>query len=333
MRTNTSPSRRGFTLIELLVVIAIIAILIALLVPAVQKVREAANRTQCQNNLKQLGLGLHGYHDTFDSFPKGAQWPTGVNTNPRQSFAIYLYPYIEQLPTYEAYNFNPSDTALLFESKFNNSTGANPPNSAWVSTWNCPSDIGVTVTGNGGLDANNVLFKWATGNYLAVFPGTDSNDAYAATAATRTAMAPNFGARLLQITDGSSNTMILAEGVRAVMNNSADIRGAYVVDEAGTSFFFTQPPTGQGIVGNYTPNTTAQDVLYHCTPYPGMNRPCIQNQANIGQNSAAARSMHPAGVHALMCDGSVRFVNTSISPTTWAEVATIEGGEVLGSDW
>jgi prepilin-type N-terminal cleavage/methylation domain-containing protein len=102
--------RRGFTLIELLVVIAIIGILIALLLPAVQKVREAANRTQCLNNLKQLGLALHSYHDANGSFPKGTQWSSGVGTAPRLTFSIYLYPYLEQDAIFNTFNFHPTDS-------------------------------------------------------------------------------------------------------------------------------------------------------------------------------------------------------------------------------
>src|SRR5262245_60915112 len=98
---STRGGRRAFTLIELLVVIAIIAILIALLVPAVQKVREAAARSQCQNNLKQLVLALHARHDVFKSFPKGTVWNSGnYYDNPRTSWNYSLFPYIEQTPLY-----------------------------------------------------------------------------------------------------------------------------------------------------------------------------------------------------------------------------------------
>src|SRR5258708_3146465 len=101
--------RGGFTLIELLVVIAIIAILIGLLLPAIQKVREASKRTQCLNNLKQLGLALQGYHDSYGFFPVGATWAGSVNSNPRLTFSIYLYPYLEQAAIYNAFVFNTND--------------------------------------------------------------------------------------------------------------------------------------------------------------------------------------------------------------------------------
>jgi prepilin-type N-terminal cleavage/methylation domain-containing protein/prepilin-type processing-associated H-X9-DG protein len=325
MKCRPLPDRRGFTLIELLVVIAIIAVLIGLLLAAVQKVREAAGRTQCLNNMKQLGLALHSYHDANRSFPKGCQWPRGVGSYPRLTFSIYLYPYLEQASILNSFNFNPTDTTVApLESSSNNPilTGA------IVKTWVCPSDGGVNTVGNGGTDSAGRPFTWMTGNYLAVFPGTDSADALAFTSTT--ALGPNFGARIGQITDGTSNTLLLAEYVRAASNNGNDIRGAIWVDEAGTSSVFTRPPAG--VTGPYTPNTTANDILYHCTNLPNQNRPCEQNTTQT-HDSAASRSMHPGGVNVLLCDGSTRFVSDSISPTTWAALATISGGEVLASDF
>jgi prepilin-type N-terminal cleavage/methylation domain-containing protein len=321
------PRRRvAFTLIELLVVIAIIGVLIALLMPAVQKVREAAQRTQCLHNLKQLGLAIHQYHDANGSFPKGCQWSGGVGSSPRLTFSIYLYPYLEQSAVYNAFNFQPTDSPWPWESSANNPTLVGTV----VKTWVCPSDTGANTVGNGGRDSQGRPFTWMTGNYLAVFPGTDSGDALAMVAGQPTALGPNFGARLDQITDGTSNTLLLAEYVRAVSDNGNDLRGAVWVDEAGSAMIFTRPPAG--ILGSYTPNTPAGDVLYHCTNLPAMNRPCRQNTNELVE-SAAARSMHPGGVNILLCDASARFVGNGIQPATWAAAATIAGGEVPGNDF
>ena len=269
------------------------------------------------------------YHDVNLQFPKGAQWPTGVQSAPRLTFFIYLYPFLEQAAIYNEFVFNTSDSAVPWESKINNSTGTNPPNSAFVKTFICPSDSGLMTVGNGSSDGNGVAFKWITGNYCAVFPGTDCNDAYNATIATRTALGSNFGATISKITDGTSNTLLLAEYVRA-MSATDDIRGAVWVDEAGCTEVYTKTPSGA--TGNYTPNTTAVDILYHCTTLPAQNRPCIQNETATVE-SAASRSMHTNGVNVLLCDGSVHFITNGISPTTWASAATIAGGEVPGSDW
>jgi prepilin-type N-terminal cleavage/methylation domain-containing protein/prepilin-type processing-associated H-X9-DG protein len=320
-------SRRAFTLIELLVVIAIIAILIALLVPAVQKVREAAARTQCVNNLKQLGLAFQSHHDAMKSLPVGCTWPTGIWSSKRLTYSIYLYPYLDQGVIYNAFNFNPADTPIPWESASNNSI--NPLVSAQIKVFVCPSDTGIFATGNGGKDSAGKPFTWMTANYVAIFPGTKSNDALTPTVTTRTPMGPNYGSKFVQITDGTSNTMLMTEYVRS-MGSGNDIRGAIWVDEPGCSFVFAKPPTT--VTGPYTPNTSANDILYHCTNLPGANRPCIQDQTSANE-SAASRSMHSGGVHVLLCDGSARFVSNGITPANWAALATIMGGEAVPADF
>jgi prepilin-type N-terminal cleavage/methylation domain-containing protein len=325
VRQPFAARRSAFTLIELLVVMAVFAVLIGLVLAAVQKVREAAARTQCLNNLKQLGLALHSYHDANKSFPKGCQWPRGVGSYPRLSLVIYLYPYLEQAGIYQAFNFNPKDTTVApWESSANNPdlTGAIVP------SWVCPSNSGASTVGNGRKDAAGNPFTWMAGNYLAIFAGTDSADALAMNSAT--ALGPSFGAGLAQITDGTSHTLLLAEYVRATGDNGNDLRGAVWVDEAGASSVFTLPPAG--VTGPYTPNTAASDVLYHCTDLPAQNRPCRQDRSQ-SHGSAAARSMHPGGVNVLLCDASARFAGDSVNPATWAAAATIRGGEVAGSEF
>ena len=141
-----------------------------------QKVREAAARAKCLNNLKQLGLACHLYHDSNSQFPQGVQWPQAPSTSEpnRQTFAIYLYPYLEQGDVYNAFTFAPTGGSTApnlwsFQLSSNQALTA-----VVLKTWQCPSDDGASIVGNGGSDPAGQLFTWATGNYLAVFPGTDS---------------------------------------------------------------------------------------------------------------------------------------------------------------
>jgi prepilin-type N-terminal cleavage/methylation domain-containing protein len=329
--TQPPSCRRGFTLIELLVVIAIIAILIALLVPAVQKVREAASRTQCQNNLKQLGIAFHAYHDANHEFPVGVTWNPGIWSWPRMTYSIYLYPYLDQGVIYNEFNFTPTDTTVApWESASNNSSGAAPPNSALIAVFVCPSDNGLRTTSNGASDSAGHLFSWMTANYVVPFPGAQNSDALAPTQATRTAMGPNYGSRIVQITDGTSNTMLMTESLRAVVANNNDIRGAIWIDEPASAFIYTKAPASA--TAPYTPNTTANDLLYHCTNMPSQNRPCATQSTNTLE-SAAARSMHQGGVHVLLCDASTHFVANNVSPATWIALGTIMENDVVQLDF
>src|SRR5687768_12757807 len=141
--TDRYRSHRGFTLIELLVVIAVIAVLIALLLPAVQKVREAANRSSCSNNLKQIGLALHNYHDVHKRLPSGVVWPGGTTfNNPRMSWFWYMLPYVEQDNLYKAFDVNLTAPYGIPWYGNNNALPAGAPTSQTVPIWHCPSDNG-----------------------------------------------------------------------------------------------------------------------------------------------------------------------------------------------
>lgn len=197
MRRNLIRHNRfGFTLIELLVVIAIIAVLMGLLIPAVQKVREAAARTQCRNNLKQVGLALHGYHDTAKKFPPGynsAFDASGKDTGPGWGWAAYILDYVEQSPLRKTISFN------LDLGHANNATARNTK----IAIFLCPSDDTIgTFTPDGGT------YTLAHANYVGIFgnfdieddPGNGNGIFYR-----------NSQVKIAHITDGTSNTLMVGE--------------------------------------------------------------------------------------------------------------------------
>src|SRR5690606_26614187 len=201
-------SRRGFTLIELLVVIAIIAVLIALLLPAVQQAREAARRTQCKNNLKQLGLALHNYHDTFGSLPFGGGGDLGTGTARRQSGFIGMLPYLEQGPLYEQISgpfTDGTNTWLPF--------GAVPwdgdytPWQAKIPMLLCPSDADTTE--GGALGKTNYMFSRGDS------PWDHNNWAGSGGRGMRGMFSGNYKVkRFGDITDGLSNTIGMSERIK-----------------------------------------------------------------------------------------------------------------------
>jgi prepilin-type N-terminal cleavage/methylation domain-containing protein/prepilin-type processing-associated H-X9-DG protein len=316
-------SRRGFTLIELLVVIAIIAVLIGLLLPAVQKVREAANRMSCQNNLKQIGLGLHNYHDTHGRLPSGTVWVlgTGGNTSGNEATWItWLLPYIEQDNLYRTANFN-----LGF-----GQGQATHPNTRLTSTvlkpLLCPSD------GEAPISRWGASIAWARGNYTA-------NNGIGPMTETTTPNRPanqlgvfmlNSKNKLGDITDGTTNTIFVSELIKApgtvsgpVNNGGNDWRGVM------------HYPEGPLYHHNYTPNSAVPDEVRAgmCVSVPGA--PCIGTTTswNPKRITITARSRHAGGVNALMGDGSVRFVSSNISLVTWKALSSPNGGEVLANDY
>ena len=314
MRGSTSPRRPAFTLIELLVVIAIIAVLIALLVPAVQKVREAANRTTCQNNLKQLGIGLHSHNDTRGRLPKGLVWNSGNYYDaPRTGWNYSIFPYIEQDTIYRLLPASAGNQQW-YPWWSAEATNPNGPTRVVIPIWLCPSDEGV-------LHNTQPWGVFSLGNYHAVFGGLNLAGARAGNGAERGAMGVNWGARLTDISDGTSNTMVLAEYLRS-MGAGNDQRGMPWGDQPGYGHVYTQ----------LSPNTNSPDLLYvgWCDNKPQNNRPCINGDTGPN-NTVAARSRHTGGLHVCLGDGSVRFVSNNVDLiTVWRPLATIAGGEVMG---
>lgn len=321
------PSRRGFTLIELLVVIAIIAVLIALLLPAVQQAREAARRTQCKNNLKQIGLAFHNYHDTHLRFPMGYMLDTR-NLN-AHAWGTMILPFLEQGNLYDQYNFS---TPLI---------GAPPPpagtrsNSDIVSTplsvFLCPSTPETDRVYNFTLPAGAVggaspqlTWRAAASDYGA-HSGVFSNFHNAFVVPVVGSMADRGGMlqenksrRMGDVTDGTSNTLMLAE-----------IAGRNSTYRAGRKIRDWSDPANTNMGGGWGDVINAENwmtgSLFDGTGSPG---PCVINCTN--ESGRGAYSFHTGGIHILMVDGSVRFVSESIRNASYAMLISPNDGMVIG---
>lgn len=314
MSSLPSARRRGFTLIELLVVIAIIAILIGLLLPAVQKVREAAARLKCSNNLKQLVLGLHSHHDNLGAFPPGQYnnfyqdeypWNRGCWIQP-------LLPYIEQDNLYRIYEASHAVNgrwALLCPNK---DTIIPPllcpsdPNSPKIRTRDTNTVSGVSGTQQG-LHTNYVV---CAGSTVYGQRGLDLNGMFFTKSRTR----------LTDVSDGSSHTFILSEILVVADTSSAnDLRGRYCNSWYGNNWFTTLR----------TPNTTVADTV----GYQGVSTVRAPSTLTSGTPNAAlyARSQHTNGVNTAFADGSCRFVSNGVDASVWLNAGTRAGGEVPGS--
>lgn len=318
--------RRGFTLIELLVVIAIIAILIALLLPAVQQAREAARRSTCKNNLKQIGIAMHNYHETHRVFPPGGLGSTiwsqpTTSTGPDYQNAVsrigwmqMILPFIDQAPLYN--QFVPYMNGL-------DSTGfpMDWPNAETViPTLLCPSDPGASkqqLWRGSGPALSPVCF----GNYVAC-QGSSSNS----TGNNLNGMFYQISnTRMRDVTDGTSNTLMTSEikivpesGTSSPIDTSSDWRGLYYNIFGVTCWFSTEFP----------PNTTQSDRVRRCISKS--DAPCIP--ALSGSTRMFARSTHTGGAHVGMADGAVRFVSENIDGTLYGYLGSRADGQVLG-EW
>jgi prepilin-type N-terminal cleavage/methylation domain-containing protein/prepilin-type processing-associated H-X9-DG protein len=328
------PTSRGFTLIELLVVIAIIAILIGLLLPAVQKIREAANRMSCSNNLKQLALACHNYQDTIGSLPPAVQMRGGVdrtlvnfsgnpltppsNLNFGPNWIVLILPYFEQDNLYR--QFSTGITNYM-----------NTGDASWrglrvtqIRNLRCPSDAGgqLAYTGAGG--------GWARGNYACNAGGIhgpnlgwttteggaspQNSNGWAGLPTTLRGggvMCINFGWHIATIPDGTSNTVMLGEVRTGSHLSPLDPRGTWAMGMPGSSV----------LAGHFSwdctvPNTR-EDNADDCEGAINDPQGAMGAWPGCPFQQGQARSRHSGGVNVALCDGSVRFVRDSISQANW----------------
>ncbi len=325
IRSLHMRSQRGFTLIELLVVIAIIAVLIALLLPAVQQAREAARRSQCKNNLKQIGLALHNYHDSHGVFPPGtlAILNTGLPVQPTGSqpsrtavtggwgWSVYVLPYLDQSPLYN--NLNPNG----------NNFPATPTNDSKtsLSAFICPSEDSPEIHTALAMGGDGLGNGHAKSSYPAIC-GSGANADYSNQTAKNTRGIFGYNSRVMMrdVTDGTSNTLCVVE--RFWDGGDSERR-------CGTVWIGKAPGSGSFAGNKYSTFVRVE------------NHP---DWLIDGANNNSATSMHGGkadpggtgvvrggfGTHGVMGDGSVRFISENISGATWQLLGQMQDGGVVG---
>ncbi|WP_020470975.1 DUF1559 domain-containing protein [Zavarzinella formosa] len=332
-------SRTAFTLIELLVVIAIIAILIGLLLPAVQKIREAANRMKCSNNLKQIALACHNYESAYGALPpagKGYSWCASSAANLgdtqilNQNGLVLLLPYLEQDPMYKKFNLNESvadapsaasgrnTNGTLVGNPATNGNAANAP--AILSVFTCPSDNNASIgrlSGSYYGPASGV--SAAATNYDFITSQLDfsyCNYWKTAPSATKRMFGENSATTMAAVTDGLSNTLAIGETTKWHQN------GAAFAWSYRTWVMTGIDPAGASNPGINLWHLPSVDPTWQNPPYT----PVV---GHIRTWWSAAGSLHTNGCNFAMGDGSVRFISQTIDTTTLSRLSTMSGGEVV----
>jgi prepilin-type N-terminal cleavage/methylation domain-containing protein/prepilin-type processing-associated H-X9-DG protein len=321
-----APRRSGFTLIELLVVLAIIAVLIGLLLPAVQKVRSAAARLKCQNNLKQIGVALHAYHDASGLLPP--QVANNANKCCNGTWQMAILPFVEQGNLWNAYvNWGGTVSGGPTYQQQENLIVT----SQRLALFTCPSDTpnaAKSGTYNGQtyhVTQHNYLVNVGNIDYAQGHDGPlPDQDQYPGLRFLGAPFSRSAQFGLTDITDGTSNTLLAAE---VNQGQGQDFRG------------LTWWAEGSGFTVYRTPNSPLPDYIANGSGAPGcvstaqnsLNAPCMPIPGGSPNfNAFAARSRHTGGVNAVLCDGSVRFFSNGITWQVWQALGTSQGSEVVG---
>jgi prepilin-type N-terminal cleavage/methylation domain-containing protein/prepilin-type processing-associated H-X9-DG protein len=309
-RSLDSKTRRGFTLIELLVVIAIIAILIGLLLPAVQKVREAANRMKCSNNLKQIALSAHHYHDVAGQFPTGARLPTDVSGRPTRGTNVWveLFPYAEQGNLSTNWDSNDNRTNVL--------GGRNATTAQVIRILLCPSDLLADP-----VSQYTLTPAWAMGFYgMSSYGGNAGIRSVLAARMTRDGVFfIDSSVRIADITDGTSTTFLFGE--RFHRDSEYDRQQPDLWPDAS-------PLAGLGKWGYVADGRANANVTLSTPVMINYRVPPGGGFSTLEDRLCAFGSGHPGGANFAFADGSVRFVRDSMPLDTLQALSTIARGEV-----
>lgn len=356
---SRSRARHAFTLIELLVVIAIIAILIALLLPAVQQAREAARRSQCKNNLKQLGLAVHNYHDTYNIVVPSSGF-NGTGGGQRQSGFVFMLPYFDQAPLANLVAGGGTAASVNGTQNFNGNTfdpwnSNHKANIAKIPMLLCPSDGDTTREGILGKCNYNFSRGDNTWDHNSEWNGNGGRNRGLFVGGTGASGKRNFS----DVTDGLSNTVAMSERIKA-KENGLTVRDGAVAKQPAQDVYRVNPSvclTQVNAQGRYTVTvglysgtrwTDGQSQFTGITTVVGPNKPSCTDPRNSDQYDGVIdpTSHHTGGVHVLMADGAVRFVSDNINTGNpaaapvlgslpspygvWGALGSIKGGDTVG---
>jgi prepilin-type N-terminal cleavage/methylation domain-containing protein len=303
-----SRIKRGFTLVELLVVVAIIGVLVALLLPAVQQAREAARRSQCVSQLKQVAIGMHNYENTFGRLPVGAYgccWGT---------WQVSVLPYIEQKALFDLYVMDRKFGVPVDDARYSHAANF-PVTTKRIKPLICPSDTNPQRVANNAVTYHNYVVNFGNTIYDQrdfsgisflggpFFEVTGVNDS-------------RPGVRFAELTDGLSNTLMASE---TIQGQASDLRG------------FSWWRGGAVFTGYQGPNSAIGDTMFsagQCDSSKLLNPPCAPPTSAL-PFQMAARSRHPGGVNTATCDSAVRFISNNIAIGVWRAFTSCHGGDAV----